>query len=240
MKKILLLFCIIAFLSAMPSGFCRQDGPVFEDKPSKMEVFKEKIKNVKNIFKKKDTKNAQNQGYYGSLPDIEREFSYKRDSNPLTKSKDTKTLEEINRANLKDAPFDDPLFLDVIVKKQKASNYINDVQRTKNAITSLKNCIETKGDLQRFNGCVNLVDLYVRNLKGKYQNTEDAYRTSYREILTLNYHAKILGNLKYDANYYARYVPTETGQYSKTNINFQEQNLLKKINKTLLEINSET
>lgn len=243
MKKILLLFCIITFLFAMPAGYCRQDGPVFEDKPSKIETFKEtitnKLKNIKNIFSNKKTK-EETVGYYGTLPDIDREFSYKRDANPLTKGKNTTTLDEADRKNFKDAPFDDPLFLDVVVKKQKDSAYINDVQRTKNAIISLKNCIETKGDLQRFNGCVNLIDLYVRNLKGKYQNTEDAYRTSYREILTLNYHAKVLGNLKYDANYYARYVPTQEGQYSKANINAQEKNLLKNIEKTLTEINSET
>ncbi|MBQ8476262.1 hypothetical protein IJ531_04285 [bacterium] len=181
------------------------------------------------------------QGYYGKLPNIGQDFKYKQQSAPTNTEIDAYIPNnDINQDNLKQAPYDDTLFLDVIVKKEKSSNYINDIQKTKFALTSLKNCIEQGGDIQRFNGCVNMVDLYSKNLQKKYENQSDSLRESYIDILNTNYYAKVLGNLMYDANYYARYVPTQEGQYSKTNIENKKADLLKRINKTLFLIANET
>ncbi|MBR2068120.1 MAG: hypothetical protein IJ877_00010 [Candidatus Gastranaerophilales bacterium] len=181
------------------------------------------------------------QGYYGTLPDIGQDFKYKQQTSSTPTQPDAYIPDEkIQDENLKPAPFDDTLFLDVIVKKEKSSNYVNDIQKTKFALNNLKKCIEEKGDIQRFNGCVNMVDLYSQNLQKKYENKSDALRESYVDILNTNYYAKVLGNLLYDANYYARYVPTQQGKYSKENIEAQKQDLLKRINKTLFLIANET
>ena len=142
--------------------------------------------------------------------------------------------------NLKKAPYDDALFLDVIVKKDKVSEYLNDIQRTKFALNNLKKCIEENGDIQRFNGCVNVIDLYVKNLKLKYQDKSESLKESYIDILTTNYYAKVLGNLLYDSNYYARYIPVSQGKYSEQNIQNEKQKLLARINRTLFLINGES
>jgi len=182
------------------------------------------------------------QGYYGSLPNIEQDFQYKKAKPPQTSSDvDAYIPQEMPNDNeFKEAPTKDSLFLDVIVKKEKASNYLNDIQKTKFALNNLKKCIEENGDIQRFNGCVNVIDLYCQNLKTKYQNKSDSLKESYMDILNTNYYAKVLGNLLYDANYYAQYTPTNTGKYSKENIENQKQDLLKRINKTLFLIANET
>ncbi len=182
------------------------------------------------------------QGYYGSIPNIEQDFKYKQPVIEPTSTEIDALIPEdtVNQEKLKEAPFNDSLFLDVIVKKEKESNYLNDIQKTKFALTNLKKCIEENGDIQRFNGCVNMVELYSKNLQAKYGNKSDSLRESYMDILNTNYHAKVLGNLMYDANYYARYVPTQTGQYSKENIQEKKQALLKRINKTLFLIANET
>ena len=182
------------------------------------------------------------QGYYGTLPNIEEDFAYKKQSSPSSSQMDVKVPDEseLTEENLKPAPFDDALFLDMIIKKEPDSEYVKDIQKTKFALENLKKCIEEKGDIQKFNANVNLVELYVQNLKKKYDDKSESLKESYIDVLNTNYYAKLLGNLKYDANYYARYIPVAQGKYSKENISQEEEKLLNRINKTLFLLNNES
>ena len=85
-----------------------------------------------------------------------------------------------------------------------------------------------------------MIDLYVKNLKLKYQDKSESLKESYIDILTTNYYAKVLGNLLYDSNYYARYIPVSQGKYSEQNIQNEKQKLLARINRTLFLINGES
>lgn len=264
MKKFLisLYLIILAHFCAINIGFCAEDFFIdsnFQEAKNKVTMPKKANYGIKEeekegffskLFKKKKTKfnystNKEEeipQGYYGSLPDIEGDFKYKQQSSNSSIREDLEVVEEeeIHNQELKKAPYDDTLFLDVIIKKEKASNYINDVQKTKFALGNLKKCLEEQGDIQRFNACVNMLDMLVKNLKTKYENTSDSLRESYIDILSTNYHSKILGNLRYDANYYARYIPTQQGKYSKENILSEQEKLLNRVNKTIFLINQES
>ncbi len=217
MKKLLSIIIIICFfipLSADASFFSR--------------------------FKKKD---EPKKGYKGVLPDIERDFEYLKQKTDSPKPKEDELLlpEDIKEeTDLKPAPFDDALFLDVIIKKDKTSNWVNDIQKTKFALKQLKTCIENNDDIQHYNAVVNLLDLYSKNLKTKYENKSESLLESYIEILNTTYYAKVLGNLMYDSNYYARYIPLREGQYSKYNIDLKKQDLLNRINKTLFIISNDS
>ena len=181
------------------------------------------------------------QGYWGTLPNINGDFKYKEQSSSSLSEIDAYIPEEgVDNKELKSAPYDDTLFLDMIVKKEKTSDYVNDIQKTKMALGNLKKCIEENGNIQRFNGCINIIDLYCKNLKTKYENKSDSLRESYIDILNTNYQAKALGNLLYESNYYAQYIPVQDGKYSKENIENQKQKLLTRINKTLFLIANET
>lgn len=213
----------------------------------------EVIKTKKKGFFSKETKKVKfnyltneeeeiPQGYYGELPDIEADFKYKKQYSPTSNEIDVKVVEEneLIEDNFKPAPFNDPLFLDMVVKKQPDSQYFKDIQRTKRALMELKKCIEENGDIQRFNANVNTVELYVQNLKRKYENKSESLKESYIDVLNTNYYAKLLGNLKYDANYYAQFVPIADSKYNKSSILYEEKRLLNKINKTLMLLNNET
>jgi len=215
----------------------------------KRAVEKTKKEGFFSKFKKKNSKfNYQTnkeeiipEGYYGTLPDIEADFKYKQQSAQSSREVDLVIPnDEINEDNLKKAPFDDSLFLDMVIKKEPDSPYLNDVQKIKFALENLKKCLEEKSDIQRYNACVNGLELYVQNLKKKYENKSESLKESYIDLLSTNYYAKLLGNLKYDANYYARYVPVQEGQYSKENIALEEEKLLNRVNKTLFLLNNET
>ncbi len=202
----------------------------------------------KKLFKKKKKQPAESQnGYYGELPEISKDFNYKKSTNFTTSEDEYKipTIEEleneINKEKLKQAPVDDALFIDNILKtKDTTSEYIKDLQKTKYAFSNLKKCIEEQGSIQRFNACVNMIDLQVKNFEEKYKNSSDSLKESYKSVLSTNYHSKVLGNLLYDSNYYARYIPTSQGKYSQNNIDGEKQKLLIRLNKTIFLINSES
>ena len=249
MNKFVISLYITIFLSffTINCAYCEEDffmnlpnqkateTKVTQDAQTKKSKFLDFFKSKK----KKTQKEEDTRGYFGTLPDVNRDFSYKRQQETTTKAQDIITEEEINKEGLKPVPQNDTLFIDNIVKKEKSSSYINDVQRTKLALENLKKCIEQQGDIQRFNGCVYLVDMYSKNLENKYKNQSDCLRDSYGHILSTSYRAKLLGNLMYEANYYARYIPTQQGKYSKDNIEKEKQDLLNKINKTLFLISNE-
>ena len=105
------------------------------------------------------------QGYYGTLPDIKSDFAYKKQAGPSSKEIDIKVPneDELNEENFKPAPFDDDLFLDMVIKKEPNSQYVNDIQKIKFALNKLKNCLENKGDIQLYNGCVNVLELNLND-----------------------------------------------------------------------------
>lgn len=211
-----------------------KEQTVVKEKPSK------KPKKEKNKRFNYDTNKNEEipRGYYGKLPDIEADFKYMQQQTKTSSNLDMQIMpeEEIKEENLKEAPFNDTLFLDKIIKKEPNSTYVNDLIKIKKALTNLQKCIEEKGNLQRFNANVNVIDLYCQNFEKKYKNSAESLKESYNDILSLNYMAKTLGNLKYNANYYSKYVPTQQGQYSKENIENEEENLLNATNKTIYSI----
>jgi len=269
MKKFFIYLSLILFFNFLyiVPAYCEEDffsssnfkqAEASKENVTKKELTKQELKKAKKEEKReakkqkklqkefaksknKDIKPEDTKGYYGTLPDISGDFKYKQQS-AVSSSSNSRVLDEedIENENLKKAPVEDALFLDIIVKKEKASNYVNDIQKTKFALQSLKKCIEDGGSIQRFNGCVNMVDLYTKNLKAKYENKSESFKESYMDILATNYHAKVLGNLLYNANYYSQYVPTNSGEYSKENIEKEKQKLLNRVNKTLFLINNES
>lgn len=248
-KSLISLYILIAHICAINLAYCAED--FFLDNKNFKEVNniqKEKTQkksffsSIKEKFSKNSTNNDENKGYYGKLPNIERDFKYKQQtiqSSPIENAK-IPTREELEEENLKKAPTDDTLFLDVIIKKEKSSTYVNDIQRIKFALNNLKKCIELNEDIRRFNGCVNVIDLYTKNLEIKYSQKPECYKESYIAILNVNYQSKLLGNLIYDSNYYSKYIPVQQGKYSENNIKLEKEKLLNKINKTLFLINNES
>lgn len=227
---------------------------ISEKKETTTKKIKEKKGLFSNLFKKNQDDGYQTEkrfnpqtnqteeiprGYYGTLPNIEEDFKYKKQTAPSLKEDDKVLLEEANVETFKSAPFDDSLFLDMVIKKQADSTYLKDLLKIKLTLNNLKDCIENSCEIQKYNANVNLLDLQCKNIKTKYENKIEASKDSYFELLNTNYYAKTLGNLKYDANYYSNFIPTQEGKYSKDNISLEEEKLLVRINKLIFLINQE-
>lgn len=249
-----LIIIFLAYFFTTNIACCEEDfftNSNFENAKTDKKITLDKIKNSIgakkekfSFFKKKEkASEEENRGYYGTLPNIDKEFQYKKQENSKTTTQsDIKLPQEdsLDEQNLKPAPFVDSLFLDMVIKKEADSEYVKDIQKIKFALNNLKKCLEENGNIQRFNANVNVLELQVQNLKKKYQDKSESYKESYIELLNTNYNAKLLGNLKYDANYYARYVPVNEGQYSENNILSKEEDLLNRVNRTLFLLNNES
>ena len=141
MKKTLisLNLILLAHFFTINCAYCEEDfftNSNFKEAKSQSKISqatKEK-KGFFSKFKKEKKVNPEEQtGYYGTLPNISRDFAYKKQATNTTSEIDATipTKDELDNENLKPAPFDDALFLDVIVKKEKTSDYVNDIQKTK-------------------------------------------------------------------------------------------------------------
>ena len=178
----------------------------------------------------------QDKGYYGTLPNIEREFDYikqkSKKTTPNGKYKDGFFIEE----DLKKAPLDDELFLDVILKKEKDTKFTKDILKIIPLLNNFKNCIENNCDIQKFNANVNLVDLYARRLEKDYASTPDSQSEGFYLVQNLAYLAKLQGNLKYEANFYSKYMPLDGTVYSKENVEKKDYELLIELSKTIFTL----
>ncbi len=240
MKKIILnlLTLLIFTLFICPCAFCDDENILINpngtyNRPKKENI----ITKITNLFKKekKAATETQNKGYYGTLPDVTGDFDYKRETTQ-TQPKKQYSEKDLKDGLLLDAPLNDPLFLDVIIKKDKTSDYVNDVMKIKETLEKLRECINNNASIQFFNANVNVLDLQTTNLEKKYQYTAYAQSNSYYAIRHVNYSAKILGNLKFDANFYSRYMPVADSVYAPKNIEAQSSALLDEIEKTIFEI----
>ncbi len=178
----------------------------------------------------------KNSGYYGTLPNIEREFEYIKQTSSKTSFQNKYKDTLIDEVNLKKAPLNDDLFLDVILKKEKDTQYIKDVLRFIPLLQKFKECISNNCNIQHFNANVNLVDLYARRLEKDYSGTFDASSESYYLIRNVAYLSKLQGNLKYEANFYSKYMPLSDSIYSNENIAKKDYELLLEIDKTIFAL----
>ena len=89
-------------------------------------------------------------GYVGTLPNIDAEFSY------LRKQHDEKAmapfsveeLDKQNEAKLKPIPRDNDNYVDIIVKKDKTTQYLKDVSSVIIILEKLRKCLNTNQDYE--------------------------------------------------------------------------------------------
>ncbi len=195
--------------------------------------------NLQNLSRKQ--KNAilskyQNQGYYGTLPNIEREFDYLKQHNKTTaldgKYKDTL----IDEMNLQKSPLQDDLFLDVILKKGKDTKYTKAVLSFIPMFERFRTCISENCNIQKFNANVNLIDLSARKLEKDFGYSPESSSESYYLIRNIAYLSKLHGNLKYEANFYSKYMPLQGSIYSKENIEKKDMELILELDKTIFAL----
>ena len=82
-------------------------------------------------------------GYMGTLPNIDAEFQYLKEevSDKTQAPFSVEELDEQNAKELKPIPRENDDYVDIIIKKDKTSKYMNDVSKVIAILHKLRQCI---------------------------------------------------------------------------------------------------
>lgn len=176
-------------------------------------------------------------GYMGTLPDVEAEFSYLR-KEKTEKAMPVYSIEELDKQNeneLKNIPRENEQYVDIIIKKDKTSAYIKDVNSVILILEKLRKCLNTDGDIQKFNAIVsNLID-NVYYIQEEYKDKPESNYLSYSKLIVLSQQARETANFRMQGNLSENYLPyTSKGNiHTRENLESKMQALLNNVNETL-------
>lgn len=174
-----------------------------------------------------------NAGYAGELPDIDAEFEYLR---PNTKNNNIFRVNENAKVeDLIPAPREEKMYIDIIKKKDKLSQYIHDVNDIVFILEKIKTSIIQGATTQVFNSQVSYFIDLAYYLQREYSNKPEANYISYSKIMELSNHSYSMASLRRESSYYGKYLSysQEGYVYSPDYINEQLQYLLDAINEAL-------
>ncbi len=225
MKKLLVLILI----SILTAQNCYAWGWFGKKDSDKKEVSTENIE-IEN----------QGRGYAGTLPDVTKNFR-------TNESKVTKPVfEESKNFNssdeIKPIPTDNPAFVNIMLKHDKRSPYLNDIYG--DILPQLENilkCIDDNKNVQIFNAKVFFFNKTVEYLQTKYAGKPESNYLSFAKLLELNTHTKSVATLRREAEKYRPYLAyTGSGYlYNENVINQQLEYLKTEIQDTIVILREE-
>ena len=194
------------------------------------------------FWNKKDKaleKELQGKGYAGTLPNL-------NDKIEKSKTKVTTPIFEAQEgfndpSELKPVPKDNPAFINIIQKKDKTSQFVNDANEIIPMLEKLVDCIEDNENVQLFVTKANLLTMNIDHLNEKYDGKPESYYESFRKLLEVNRYVKSIAVLRREAVTYQRYLAySASGSiYNPENINQQLQYLLDELNSAILLLREE-
>ncbi len=176
-------------------------------------------------------------GYMGTLPDIDSEFSYLK-KETTEKSSAPFSIQELDKQNeqqLKPIPRDDENYVDIIIKKDKTTKYINDTNSVIIILEKLRVCLNTNQDIQKFNAIVsNLID-NIDYIEREYRDKPESNYLSYSRLINLSLEARETANFRMKALNSQNYIPytSKNNIYTKEAIETKLESLLNNVSDTI-------
>lgn len=186
--------------------------------------------------KKQDTKqplNTENievdqsgKGYVGTLPDISKSFGA---SEPKTARPVVENSKLFNSSDeIKPVPRDNPSFVNIILKEDKTSPYLNDINDLLPILENILTCIENGYDVQKFNAKVYFLNKNIDYLCTKYEDKPEYNFISFQKIMELRTYTQSVANLRAEAEKYRPYLAyTGAGYLYNDNVIDQQLEYLK-------------
>lgn len=172
-------------------------------------------------------------GYKGTLPDVTQRFEPFRTKISKPKYED-KSGFDVPRG-FKEAPLDNPDYLDVMIRKERTSAYAVDVKELIRIVETIITSIEKGENEQKFSAKVNSLNNNVDYFRDKYEGRPESYYPSFDSIIEVNAQAKNLLILRSESKLQSPYMPYtgEGAVFSPQNINKQTQYLLEDLKRVL-------
>ncbi|MBE7705469.1 MAG: hypothetical protein E7Z90_06660 [Cyanobacteria bacterium SIG29] len=176
-------------------------------------------------------------GYVGTLPNIEAEFDYlrKESSEKAMTPYTIQELDEKNQEKLKPIPREDDSYVDIIIKKDKTTKYLKDVNHVIIILEKLRKCLNTNQDIQMFNAIVsNLID-NVEYIRVEYKDKPESNYLSYNRLQVVSYEAREVASFRTQGLAKQKYMPYSASNnvYTKENLDKKLENLLATVNETI-------
>ena len=179
-------------------------------------------------------KPAVDGGYVGTLPDVLERF---QSSQPQKAPQMFEAVDGFNNQNqIKPIPRNNPAFVNIILKKDKTSQYVNDLNEIILLVQKLEKSLEEKEDVQKFNALSNYLNENVKVMRDKYKNRSEGSYISFNKLMQMNTYVQTVSQLRAESSLYSPYLPyTDRGYiYSPNNIDQQMDYLLKEVEDTLV------
>ncbi len=165
-------------------------------------------------------------GYVGDLPDVTKGFksSEPNVSKPLYEdSKKFNSSDEI-----KPVPRDNPAFVNIMLKTDKTSAYLNDINELLPQMENILACIENGYDVQKFNAKVYFFTQSMKYLEEKYADKPELNFESFKKLQTLSTHSQSVATLRSEAEKYRPYLAyTGAGYLYNDNVINEQLDFLK-------------
>ena len=175
---------------------------------------------------KKDNPDTEGRGYVGTLPDISKNFQSNEPKNTKPMFEESKTFNSADE--IKPVPRDNPTFVNIILKDNKTSPYLNDINELLPQLENLLTCIENRDSVQLFNAKAFFFNKTVEYLRGKYEGRPESSYISFKKLMELSTHTQSVATLRAEAEPYRPYMPyTGAGYLYNDNVIDQQLEYLK-------------
>ena len=178
--------------------------------------------------------NYDGMGYVGTLPDVTKSFV---STEPKATKPVVEQVEKFHSADqVKPAPRDNPAFVNIILKKDKTSQYVNDINEFIPMLEKIYDTIENKAGVQLFNSKVYFLNKNTEHLRTKYLNKPEEEYISFKKLMEVSTHAKSIALLRAEAQKYNPYLAyTGAGYiYDPDNINEQLEFLKTELERVIM------
>ena len=175
-------------------------------------------------------------GYVGTLPDVTKSFTTAEPKDALPTFEQIKNFHSSNA--IKPAPTEDPAFVNIILKTDKTSPYLNDLREFVPKLESILDSIESGENVQRFAARVYYLNTHADYFRDKYTNLPEENYASFQKVMEISLHAKTISQLRTEAYRYTPYMAYQGAGhiYNGTNIDDQMNYLQMEIEQAIAVI----
>lgn len=172
-------------------------------------------------FSKTQQASYDGMGYVGTLPDLTRQYvpSEQRSTKPVIEQ-----VKNFHSADMvKPIPRENPTFVNMILKQDKTTKYINDLNEFIPMLEKIFDSIEDKENVQLFNAKVYFFNKNADYFRSKYIEKPEGEYISFKKLMEVSTHAKSVALLRAEAEKYNPYLAYGGSGYIYDPNNIEEQ-----------------
>lgn len=173
-------------------------------------------------------------GYEGSLPDILDKFQTSRPASATPVFEAEEGFDDPDK--LKPVPRENPAFVNIILKKDKTSTYIHDINKIIPLVEVLIDSIENEDNVQRFVAKATNLEFAIGGLRDTFEGKPESFYQSYVKLMALCMHVKAMAELRREGAEYNRYLAYQAAGsvFAPDNVNKELQYLLDELQEVLV------